>query len=246
MIHAFNSAALGLKSYQIRLDVRANNMANANTAGYKAQDAGFSDALYSNTVTGEGDILQTGNGVRLSMVSGALEQGALKKTGRDFDAAIEGDGYFCVQGANGGLFFTRAGNFTPSGGFLATPEGHYVLDGGFERIRIYDDAGEVTLAAGSESKVRNNGQTIFLGVFTFQNPYALGMEGSGLLSANAQSGAPRVNRGALLKQGYLEASSVDLSAEMAGMIEAQRGFQANARMLQTADNIEEMSNNLRT
>jgi len=229
MIHGFNAAASGLQGYQNRLNVQANNIANVSTVGYKAEDAGFSDILYTNIQTAGAQEQQIGNGVRLSLISSSFEQGALDRTGRDLDFALDGEGFFCVEQPGGGYAYTRAGQFGLSDGYLVTSEGDYVLDRNLQRI----------------SAQALEQQSAAPGVFVFAYPDALVRAGDSLFIASAQSGQAQLLAGAVVKQGYLEASSADISEEMTKMIVAQRGFQANARMLQTADEIEETSNRLR-
>lgn len=242
MIQGFYSAKSGTGGFQKLLDVTANNIANASTVGYKTQRTAFTDLMYAemaNTLGVEG-----GSGVRVSSVSANLEQGMLTETGNVLDCAIKGDGYFCVADENGGLHYTRAGNFALSTvdgvNYLVNADGYRVLDRNFQPITVAGNADDIIYSGSA-----NAGGTVFPAIVTFENPYALTEEGGGLLAANAQSGAATLLDDATLVQGRLEFSNVNLAQEMVKMIQGQRCFQMNAKMVQTADEVEAMANTLR-
>jgi len=240
MIEAFRSAGLGLAACQERLDVQGQNIANVNTAGYKPQETDFSDTLYSAYALSNGGELAVGTGVKPTGTVSFTEQGAPEKTGRELDLMIKGDGYFCIQGEDGGLSYTRAGNFSCSAdGWLVSANGNYVLNGNLQRIPVNNDGNE------SASGANAGGLMAEIGVFTFGNASGLVRKGGSLLGVSASSGPAVQASGAEIRQGYLERSAVDLAEEMSRMIRAQRGFQANARMIRSADEIEETVNQLR-
>ena len=169
-------------------------------------------------------------------ITSQTETGAPKQTGQELDFMIEGDGYFCVQGEEG-LSYTRAGNFTVSkDGRLATADGEYVLDTDHGYIEVKDDEGKSGLV-GLDGKI---------GVFTFTNPLGLTSTGDGLMEESLASGTAVQAQNISVRQGYLEGSGVDIASEMSKMISAQRSFQANARMISAADEIEETANGLRS
>ncbi|MEA5040820.1 MAG: flagellar hook-basal body protein [Clostridiaceae bacterium] len=242
MIAAFHSAGLGLAANQQRIDDRAQNIANTDTVAYNAQETEFSDTLYAYYAQ-DGKEIAAGTGVKPVGTVSFPAQGAPEKTGRSLDLMIEGDGYFCVQDANGGLSYTRAGAFQRSeDGWLTTAGGCYVLDGQLQRIPIEDEKA----VSFSVSSSGGNGSAAEIGVFTFANPSGLVRQGENLLGASPSSGTAVQTATAEIRQGYLERSTVDLAAEMSRMIQAQRGFQANARMIRAADEIEETANQLRS
>lgn len=239
MIEAFHSAGLGLAACQQRLDVQSQNIANVNTAGYKPQETDFSDALYSAYALSGGGQLTVGTGVRPAGTVAYAEEGAPEKTGRALDLMIKGDGYFCIQGEDGGLSYTRAGNFSSSeDGWLTSADGGYVLNGNLQRISVENTENR------NSPEANANGLMAEIGVFTFNNDSGLIRKGGSLLGVSASSGPAMRTSNAEIYQGYLERSAVDLAKEMSKMIHAQRGFQANARMIQSADEIEETANQL--
>lgn len=249
MIRAFYSAASGTASYQKQLNVTANNMANASTAGFKAQRANFSDLIYTRLATPEEqeNELLMGNGVRIGDVSLLLEQGSIKQTGYPLDAVIKGEGFFAVRTAGGKDYYTRAGDFKVSNNvnnaYLVTSNGDFVLNDAKQPITINGKLEDLKFLSPSAKAAGK--ESIKLGVFTFDNPYALEKDGYGRFSANAMSGEAKLSYDADIQQGALEASNVDMVTEMSKLIEAQRGFQFSAQIIRTADELENTANNLR-
>jgi flagellar basal body rod protein FlgC len=141
MIQAFFSALSGFKSFQTRLSVGANNIANVNTAGFQAQKTAAEDLIYTDQprLDPERPPLQAGSGVRTSGIVTSLEGGALEQTGRSEDAALMGEGFFAVQNADGEVFYTRNGNFhyevREGVNYLATANGELVLDESLSPLR---------------------------------------------------------------------------------------------------------------
>ncbi|HWP79532.1 MAG TPA: flagellar hook-basal body protein [Candidatus Acidoferrum sp.] len=238
MIEAFRSAALGLAAGSEQLAVISTNMANVSTVGYKAKEADFADTLYRASVQEGGGQVLVGSGVKMTEITSQTAPGALQQTGRMLDFAIEGDGYFCVQGEDG-RYYTRAGNFTLSqDGMLTAADGKYVLSAEGEQLSLMDENEE-----DGEAALEGFAQKI--GVFTFPSPFGLTPAGDNQLVEGPGSGPAALAEGAAVRQGVLEGSGVDLASEMAKMIRAQRAFQANARMVTSADEIEETANALR-
>lgn len=250
MINAFYSGMSGAKSFQTRLNVSANNMANANTAGYESQQATFTDLMYTNLTGADGApaTLQTGNGVRASDISSALTKGTIEQTGRNEDIALLGDGYFCVQDAQGNRFFTRSGNFhfeiNQDQRYLMTANGDSVLDENLIPVKVPADAQNTRFGGPSTAPAGEDGM-INLAVIAFSNPYGLSRDGYGRMAATAASGVGALALGTTAQQGALEGSNVDLVTEMSDMMQAQRGFQFSTKILQTADEMENVINSLR-
>lgn len=245
MISAFYSAVSGAGAYQDGLNVGADNLANVGTAGFQSRRAEFSDLMYTR-IPAPGQDAQAGSGTRLSGVSRSLAPGTLEETGAVLDAAIGGDGYFCVRDASGALYYTRAGNFglepSENGNLLVTRNGGYVLDQDMNPIQV-GSLRDLKLTGPSGDTADHN--TVRLAVVSFENPGALASEGGGLLSANALSGQGALLYGADVLQGTLEKSNVDVTGQMQGLIRSQRGFQLAARMIETADELEQTANSLR-
>lgn len=243
---SFWNGASGMRAYQSKLDVVAHNIANVNTSGYKAQRAAFDDLIRTQMNTNVEGNNMVGHGVKQQYIDNLMTPGSLQETGYDLDFAIAGDGFFGVD-MNGQREFTRNGAFHLSvannQATLVTNDGGFVLDKNGQRITLPYTNG----------KVDTSGLTQRLGVWGFANPYGLvaennarftQSENSGQAALLAQGGTPNV-RGYELKQNYLELSGVELSEQMVEIIEAQRAFQMNSRVVQTADQIAEELNNLR-
>jgi flagellar basal-body rod protein FlgG len=152
---------------------------------------------------------------------------------------VEGRGYFAVQNPTGNAdvpaYYMRSGAFhlTSDNGavYLTAPGGGYVLDQGGQRIEVQN--GDVTAAMAQ------------VALYAFPDPGSLTALGGGLYQPNDASGAAAQDTTSRLVQGSLEGSNVDMSTEMAHLLVAQRGFQLNAKMLQTIDEIEQTANSLR-
>lgn len=120
MVRSLWSAATGMNAQQTNVDTIANNLANVNTVGYKSQVAQFKSLLYQTlqtaTTTANGDpkptTSQVGLGVRNSSINSIFTQGSLLSSNSDTAFAIEGDGYFAIQGSDGNTYYTRNGDFT--------------------------------------------------------------------------------------------------------------------------------------
>lgn len=270
MIQAFFSALSGFKSFQTRLSVGANNIANVNTAGFQAQKTAAEDLIYTDQprLDPERPPLQAGSGVRTSGIVTSLEGGALEQTGRSEDAALMGEGFFAVQNADGEVFYTRNGNFhyevREGVNYLATANGELVLDESLSPVTAGADGQKPALLGPRSQGVDDGGfaqdfaqdfgegfeegespAAARLAVFTFANPYGLARDGYGRLAATAASGEGELYAGAQVKQGFLEGSNVNLIAEMSSLMQAQRGYQFNAKVIQTADELENIANTLR-
>lgn len=238
---SFYTAKVGAKAQQTNLDVISNNMANVNTAGYKAQKAGFVDLLYSNVREPE-DVdtqLQVGSGARVEKTDIDFNSGGLQSTDNPTDYAILGSGFFAVQNpATNEIYYTRDGSFQHSlrqdGSFyLVTGNGDLVLDKEFQRIQVDLEGGET--AVGPER----------LGVFDFEIKDGMLLAGENLFTPVEKNGQPIAVEGEVVQQGYLEMSNADTSKEMTRLIEAQRAYSMALKMVQTSNEIEQTVEGLR-
>lgn len=262
MSSAFYTAVSGMKAFQENLDVTSHNIANVNTNGYKKQRVSFADLLYTRenihkNYAAEGgtqavqDAAQlsaemVGHGVRAASVDMLYAQAGLNFTDRPLDFAITGDCFFAVN-RDGALEYTRNGAFSltmtsKKAAQLTSADGAVVLDGRQRPIKItFDENGQPEL----------DGLVEKLGVYYFNNPYGLSpTAGSSFVSTDSSGPAIAATGKANepvyeIMQGALEVSGVDLGQEMVKVIESQRAFQLNSRVVQTADQIDEMINNLR-
>lgn len=254
---AFYNGVAGMQSFQQLLDVTGNNLANVNTNGYKKQRASFEDLLYTRInqhenyqqETAEGQLAGgenidlRGHGTRIAYTQMMYKSGGYIGTDTPFDFAIEGDGLFATE-KNGQREYTRSGAFSLSQDgkdfYLITSDNARVLDNRGKEIKIEMDENGLPVFDGLADKI---------GVYHFSNPYGLVNVGNTRLVETAVSGAGVAQRGtqadSKIHQFMLENSNVDMADEMVNMMEAQRAFQMNARMVQTADQIDETVNNLR-
>ncbi len=251
-MRALKIAATGMAAQQMRVETIANNLANMSTTGYNARRAEFSDLHYqqlarAGTVNAaDGTVLPTGVqlglGVRPAAVSVNLEQGSLSATNSDLDLAIEGKGYIAVTLPSGNSGFTRDGALKRSAdGLIVTSDGFPVEP----EITIPDDARSISINPEGEvfAFFQNTPQAQSLGQLNltgFTNPKGLEAIGSNLFTETEASGPPITSTpGAdglgTLRQGYLEDSSVDPVREITELIEAQRGYELNAKVISAAD-----------
>ncbi|MFN3936838.1 MAG: flagellar basal-body rod protein FlgG [Gemmobacter sp.] len=249
---ALQIAASGMAAQQMRVDVVSNNLANMSTTGYNARRAEFADLHYQQharpgTLTAEdGTVLPTGVqiglGVRPAAVSVILSQGSLAQTGGDLDIAIDGRGYLEVTLPSGQSAYTRDGGLKRSAdGLIVSSEGFAVVPG----ITIPRDARSLSITATGEvhAYFADRVQPELLGQITlssFTNEKGLEAIGGNLYIETAASGpafvaAPGEDGLGLLRQGYLEESSVDAVREITELIKAQRGYELNAKVISAAD-----------
>jgi flagellar hook protein FlgE len=281
MFRGMYAAISGLEVHQTMLDVTANNLANVDTMGYKAQRATFVDQLSELVRAASGpnsyisgvNPTQVGLGVQLGSIDNLMGSGSLQSTGNALDVAIEGDGFLRVGGGippalPTNVQYTRAGNLTVSPqGYLTTQTGLYVV--GFNAVAagappnvtyspgntqqyLQIPVGSTAVAIGQDGSVSYIDQNAasptyqqrvtagYISLATFPNEAGLQREGGSLWSATANSGAanvgtPSTNGFGLTISGTLEMSNVDLASEFTSMITAQRGYQANSRVITTAD-----------
>jgi flagellar hook protein FlgE len=265
MMRSMFAAISGLKSHQVMLDVTAADIANVNTVGYKASRMTFRDSLSQlqrgGAAAGPGqggsNAAQVGLGAQVGSIDNLMGGGALQTTGNTFDVAISGEGWFRVGSSTApavptALQYTRAGNFTTNDdGYLTTQEGLYVLGrtapggaGTDTLIQIAPAAGNVSIGQdGSVSYQPSGGgprvTAGYLSIAKFENQSGLERRGGNTWAAGANTGPEQVATPGgvygLTVSGALEMSNVDLAAEFTNMITAQRGFQANSRVISTAD-----------
>ena len=248
---AFYSGASGMMAYQKDMDIIAHNIANVNTAGYKPQRGVFADLLYSRMAVNTEEDFLTGHGVRIADSDLLFRQGPINATNNELDFAIIGDGFFAVEMIETGtLAYTRSGVFgigleNETDGYLVTGEGHFVLDADGERI-------EISRYENSDNLFDLSDLTERIGIYHIPNPFGLEPQGSSLYLLTAKSGEAEVmeegdedNPPYRVVQNALENSAVELADEMVMVIQSQRAFQMSARLVQTADELEEIVNNLR-
>ncbi|WNO53673.1 flagellar basal-body rod protein FlgG [Stakelama saccharophila] len=255
---AMHIARTGLDAQDTRMRVISNNLANVNTTGFKKDRAAFETLAYQ-TVTAPGAAstaqtkyatgLNVGTGVRVQGTARIDTQGSLQTTGNSLDLALDGDGYFQVQMPDGTNAYTRAGNFSRSPeGLLITSEGYQVMPG----ISVPEDATAITVGSDGTVSATIDGQTepSELGqiqIASFPNPGGLQQTGDNYLIETAASGA--VNMGVAgdqgrgqIRQGMLEGSNVNVVEELVDMIETQRAYEVNSKMIKATDEMLQYAN----
>ncbi|SPH23443.1 Flagellar basal-body rod protein FlgG [Defluviimonas aquaemixtae] len=251
-MRALQIAATGMSAQQMRVDVISNNLANMSTTGYNARRAEFADLHYQQLTrpgtinASDGTIVptgvQVGLGVRPVAVTVNVAQGSLSATGGDLDVAIEGLGFIEATLPSGLSAYTRDGALKRTGdGLIVTSDGYEVAPG----ITIPSDARSLSINASGEiyAYFSDRVQPELLGQITlagFTNEKGLEAIGSNLFLETAASGpailaVPGENGLGTLRQGFLEDSSVDAVREITDLIEAQRGYELNAKVITAAD-----------
>lgn len=251
-MNALRIASTGMAAQQTRVDTIANNIANMSTTAYAPRRAAFADLMYRQEVT-PGTIssrtgtivsggIQMGLGVRTAGVTIDRVQGTLTSTGADLDVAIEGRGFFDVELPSGEVAYTRDGRFSiDPNGVIVNPEG-FAVSGG---IAVPEDARGISINADGEVYAQfsdgTDDQLIgTLSLYVFTNEKGLEALGGNLFRETEASGTPGggiagLDGAGFVRQGYLEDSGVDVVSEIADLIEAQRGYELNAKVLTAAD-----------
>jgi flagellar basal-body rod protein FlgG len=262
MIRALFSAASGMNAQQTNVENIANNIANANTAGFKARRAQFQDLLYQNLIqpgaaaTQQSVVptgLQLGLGTKAVSNEILFTQGDFTETDNPLDLVIQGNGFFQVQTPSGQIAYTRAGTFHLNNtGQIVDPNGN-LLD---PPITIPQNAlsltvgsdGTVSYTLPGQSAAQQGGQ---IQLATFVNPSGLNSMGQSLFGQTDASGAPVIGTpgGAdgvgTLMQGYVEQSNVSIVQEFVNLIVSQRAYEANSKVIKAADEMYQQVNNLK-
>jgi flagellar basal-body rod protein FlgG len=261
MIRALNSAASGMTAQQLNVDTIANNLANANTAGFKMRVAQFEDLIYQNMIqpgaaagqqTTVPSGLQLGLGTRAASNEIIFTQGAMNQTGNPLDMAIQGSGFFQVQQPSGTLAYTRAGSFQLNqNGNVVDVNGdalqpQITLPATAQNITIAQD-GTISYTLAGQTASQKAGQ---IQLANFQNPGGLNSIGNNLYLPTDASGEPQVGvpggtEGVgTLMQGYTEQSNVDVVGAFVSLIQSQRAYEANSRVVKAADEMYQQVNQL--
>lgn len=261
MLRALYSAASGMNAQQLNVDNTANNLANANSTGYKMRRAQFQDLLYqtmvqpgssagAQTVVPAG--LQLGLGTRAAGNEIIFTQGDFSETDNPLDVTIQGKGFFQILQPSGTVAYTRAGSFqlnatgaiVDANGNLLQPQ--ITIPPAALSITIATD-GTVTYTLPGQTAAQTAGQ---IQLANFQNPAGLNSIGQNLYlptdaSGEAVIGVPggAEGHGSLL-QGYAEQSNVSIVEEFINLISAQRAYEANSKVVKAADEMYQQVNNL--
>jgi flagellar basal-body rod protein FlgG len=261
MIRALWTAASGMQSQQLNIDVTANNLANVNTAGFKKSRADFQDLIYQSLKTPGSPStnatqipagIQIGLGVKPASVTKIFTAGNISQSGNELDLAIEGEGFFQIQQPDGTTAYSRAGSFKKdSTGRVVTADGYpllpeVVIPSTATRLTIGNDGTVSALQAGQNTPTTVGN----IQLATFSNPSGLNATGKNLFlptdaSGAATTGTPGQTGIGTLSQGYIEMSNVSVMEEMVNMIVGQRAYESNSKAVQTADDMLQTANNLK-
>ena len=259
MIRALSTSASGMRAQSIYVDTIANNLANVNTTGFKSSRAEFQDLLYQVISPNQRDNagagiqqIQVGHGVQLSAVRRNFTQGPSMVTGNALDLAINGEGFFRVEKADGTYAYTRDGSFgidgegslVTSGGFTLAPG--FSIPEGTSDVAI-DKDGRLLVRAAGEEEVVELGQ---MELFRFANPAGLRSAGGNLYEETESSGIAQTGQSGQdgfggIEAGLLEASNVNVVEEMVKLIEAQRAYELNSKAITTSEDMLSVANQLK-
>lgn len=251
-MRALSIASTGMLAQQLNVEVIANNLANMNTTGFKLQRAEFQDLLYQNVQTPGSQTsdtgavapngIQIGAGVKTAAIYRVTTQGDLKSTSNPYDIAVQGQGYFRIQLADGSDGYTRAGNFGLSPeGQLVTQQGLVVQPGiaiPQNTISVQINAqGQVNATVAGDATPQTVGQ---LELTRFPNEAGLNAVGDNLYLETPGSGAPQAGVPGspgygTIQQGFLETSNVNSVDEITALITAQRAYEMNSKVVSAAD-----------
>ena len=250
---ALQVARTGLEAQDTRMRVIANNLANANTTAFKSERANFATLAYQDArVAGQQSTTEStyatginlGTGVQIQSTTSNLGQGTMTSTNNTYDLAIQGSGYFSVAMPGGQIGYTRAGNFTLSAqGQIVTSDGYVVqppvtVPAGSSSVTIGPDGTVSAVAAGATTPSQLGQITIS----TFINTAGLqASSGNYVLETAASGAAQTVIAGqagsGTISQGMLESSNVDVTEALVDMIECQRSYEINSKMISSVDDM---------
>lgn len=257
MLRSMYAGISGMKNFQTKLDVIGNNIANVNTSGFKKGRATFQDMMSQTTSGAQGAIgnrggtnpVQVGTGSQLGTIDNIHTQGFRQTSESPLDLMLEGDGMFVLDMGDGTNGYTRAGNFSlDTNGNIVNSDGYKLVGvGGAELDEIPGNASSLSIQTDGTVTYVLNGEPESagqIGLAMFSNPGGLEKAGNNLFLETNNAGYPgnivapeSENAGTSIVSGALEMSNVDLADEFTEMIAAQRGFQANTRIITTSDEI---------
>jgi flagellar basal-body rod protein FlgG len=261
MMRALFTGASGMRGQQFKIDVTANNLANANTTAFKSDRAEFVDLLYQHLRRPGGTsatgiqfptALQVGLGVNPVATTKLFTQGNFVATDQPLDMVIEGDGFFKITQPDGTTAYTRDGSFKmDANGDIVTNNGEFLdpqitVPNNAQQITVSND-GTITVNLPGQAQASQIGQITLV---RFVNPQGLKSIGDNLYLETDSSGAPLEdipgqNGLGEIRQGYLEGSNVSVVDELVSLIVGQRAYEANSKSVQTSDEMLQTAVNLK-
>lgn len=271
MVRSLWTGATGMTAQQLNVDTIAHNLSNVNTTGYKTEVMEFKSLLYqtiqtkSTTANAENKPIgaEVGLGTRNSSIMSLFRQGTLTQTEQNTDFAVDGEGFFGVQGDDGNTYYTRNGHFVfaigNDGLTLSTSDGLPVLSTDGQPITLESEqiASKVTINAKTgelyypDDKGNAQALGVKIGLWQFNNPAGLDKVGDSLYQVTPASGTALNENDndnlthSKLIQGYLEGSNVQIADEMVNLIVAQRAYEMNSKVITTSDEMLQQANQLK-
>ena len=260
-MRALHTAATGMMAQELNVQVISNNIANMRTTGYKRQRAEFQDLLYEHVrrigtqTSDQGNVLPVGidlgSGVKTVGTPRIMTQGTLSPTGKDFDVAVRGEGFFKIQQPDGTFAYTRDGSFEMDNqGRIVTAQGNVVQPG----ITLPQNASSVSINQQGQVSVTVPGTTTpqvlgQLQLTRFINKAGLQPIGDNMFvetpaSGTPIDGTPNVDGMGNLQQGNLEQANVEAVTEISDLIAAQRAYEMNAKVITASDQMLSATSNL--
>jgi flagellar basal-body rod protein FlgG len=250
-----------MQAQELNIDVISNNLANVNTSGFKKSRAEFQDLLYeslrpagaaSSADTTIPTGVQLGHGARPSAVQKMFSQGDFQNTENELDWAIEGDGFFQIELPNGETSYSRCGEFKlDADGRIVNADGFLLVP----QLTVPTDTVSITVGMDGTVSIIQADDPVPSEIGTIQlarfvNPGGLRSLGRNLFvptegSGDEIVGTPGQDGFGTIAQGFLEMSNVSVVDEMVNMITAQRAYETNSKVIQTADDMLQMANNLK-
>lgn len=261
MMRALWTSASGMITQQFNMDVISNNLANANTYGFKKSRAEFQDLLYEHlrragTIDSLGQQLplgiEVGHGAKPAATQKIFSHGDVVNTGNPLDLMVQGDGFFQISMPDGTIQYTRDGSFKADGnGRVVTTDGHPVEP----PIIIPSEATGIVVRSNGEVQItlplgQPNQVVGQLTMARFPNPAALESVGENMYrkteaTGDLIEGTPGLEGFGSIAQGFLESSNVKVVEEMVNLIVTQRAYEVNTKAIQASDEMLSQANNLR-
>ena len=229
---SFYTGAVGAFQQQQRMNVQANNIANVNNYGYKAERATFHHLMYGNVVGIDNEDLPRGTGTKMVKASVDYTTNGYADTGRTFDFAIVGDGFFAIQDPEGNVSYTRMGNFSlDEEGYLCFPGVGRVLDPRGQTIQLNTDK----LAVDEQGVISTEDGAYLgqLGVYTFPDMEQVEYDARGMFTGEGAQAAAAPT----VYWKYLERSNVNMIRQMTEMLTCQRSLQSAAQVTKMYDEL---------
>ncbi|HOB19108.1 MAG TPA: flagellar hook-basal body protein [Candidatus Atribacteria bacterium] len=259
MFKILHTGRTSMDAMQRRMDSIANNIANAQTTGYKSQRVEFEDLVYDRladrgvpqTEEARQRQLEIGTGSRAKDLARSFEPGILKETHNTYDLAIDGEGFFGLVDGNGGFYLTRDGAFrVDAEGRLTDSHGYYVVMDAYAPLSQYNDE-DVTISGDGLVTANKDGVNVVLGrirLFSVADKGSLTAIGGNMFAVrNGTEVASNLDTEGfgIIRQGFLEESNVDLTEELVNMLATQRAYELNTKSITAADEMWGMVNQLK-